>query len=200
MTAPTLEPDVVPSRRLLAKATLVALAVATVVLVTTVLPAEYGIDALGTGRALGLLNIAASGAASAGGPIIPQANPYKVDTIEFLLIPTGTVEYKYRLETGATMLYTWKADGPLVFSMHTVPDGKPPDASEAFENGEKDQGHGSYAAPYAGLHGWYWENKGKESVTFRLTTAGFYTSATMFADGEQYPYEVKDIPPPPPDP
>jgi hypothetical protein len=157
-----------------------------------VLPGEYGIDPLGTGRALGLLKTAATSS-----PIIPQANPYKVDTIELLLIPTQRVEYKYHLEKGATMLYTWKADAPVVFDMHTVPDGKPRSASESFEAGEKDQAHGAYTPPYSGLHGWFWENRGKDTVNIRLTTAGFYTGATMFSDGEQYPFKVKDIPPPP---
>ncbi len=43
-----------PSAHTLAMATAVALLVAGLVLVTIVLPAEYGIDPLGTGRALGL--------------------------------------------------------------------------------------------------------------------------------------------------
>lgn len=49
-----------PSTRRLLKATAVAVAVAGVLLVTTVLPAEYGIDPTGVGAALGLDAIAAS--------------------------------------------------------------------------------------------------------------------------------------------
>jgi hypothetical protein len=48
----------VPSRKKLLTATLVALAVACVILIAFVLPAEYGIDPLGTGRALGLTDLA----------------------------------------------------------------------------------------------------------------------------------------------
>jgi hypothetical protein len=39
-------------------ATIIALIVAAVVLVVAVLPAEYGIDPLGTGKALGLMDLA----------------------------------------------------------------------------------------------------------------------------------------------
>lgn len=54
MSAPQssrLEPS---SPRRLARSTLIALLVATLLLVTVVLPAEYGIDPTGLGRALGL--------------------------------------------------------------------------------------------------------------------------------------------------
>ena len=43
-----------PSQRALARATLMAAAVAGVLLLTVVLPAEYGIDPTGAGRVLGL--------------------------------------------------------------------------------------------------------------------------------------------------
>jgi len=46
-----------PSGRALAKATIVSMLVASVTLVSVVLPAEYGTDPLGTGRALGLANL-----------------------------------------------------------------------------------------------------------------------------------------------
>jgi hypothetical protein len=53
MTTPSSSSDV-PSRASLLRSTLIALAVATVLLVTCVLPAEYGKDLTGVGRLLGL--------------------------------------------------------------------------------------------------------------------------------------------------
>src|SRR5690242_2968268 len=47
-----------PSRKTIAKATAVAGLVAAGLLVTAVLPAEYGIDPLGTGKALRLMDLA----------------------------------------------------------------------------------------------------------------------------------------------
>ena len=58
MTTQTTVQGHVPSLRSLAIATLVALLCAGGILVAFVLPAEYGIDPLGTGRALGLTDLA----------------------------------------------------------------------------------------------------------------------------------------------
>ena len=58
MTPPTtLPPTAAPSTGRLALATVLALGVAFIILFTTVLPAEYGIDPLGTGKALGLMDL-----------------------------------------------------------------------------------------------------------------------------------------------
>ena len=46
-----------PSKQQILKATAVALGVALVIFLTTVLPAEYGIDPLHTGKALGLMSL-----------------------------------------------------------------------------------------------------------------------------------------------
>lgn len=208
MTESTTTPPatVVPSRRSLLKATAFALVVAIIVLTTAVLPAEYGIDPLGTGKALGLSGIAgATGptvipkTAAAGGPITPRPAGYKVDAIELTLIPGDTVEYKYHLDAGAPMLYTWKATVPIEFDMHTEPDQGGAAKSDSFEAGTKSEGHGSYIAPYAGIHGWYWKNTNPtESVKITLQTAGFYSVAKMFAgDPEPSEMEVQDPPPPP---
>lgn len=54
MSNPPLPPGEPPSPRKLLRSTLIALAVAVLLLVTVVLPAEYGIDPTGVGRVLGL--------------------------------------------------------------------------------------------------------------------------------------------------
>ena len=46
-----------------------------------------------------------------GGPLTPSDTTYKVDAIEFWLIPDQFVEYKFNLKTGAMMVFNWKADG-----------------------------------------------------------------------------------------
>ncbi len=132
-----------------------------------------------------------------GGPLTPSATTYKVDAIEFGLMPDQFVEYKFRLKTGARMVFNWKATAPIDVDFHTVPDGKPISASETFMRGKASSGHGTYRAPYPGLHGWYWLNTGKEFVTIVLNASGFFTEARMFSGdpvGEQM--EVQDPPPP----
>jgi hypothetical protein len=183
-----------PALRQLAKTTAIALTVAAVLLVTIVLPAEYAVDPLGTGRRLGLTEIASppvsvaeemrpTGAALiplSKGPIGEYPAGFKLDVFEITLQPYEYVEYKYHLEQGATMLYTWSASAPLVQDFHGeraggATDGRP--AEESFDKENRRQASGSFAAPFAGIHGWYWENPGGSPVTIKLTSSGFYGSA-----------------------
>ena len=78
------------------------------------------------------------------------------------------------------------------FDFHTEPAGKPSSASDSFEKGEAVQKKGGYTAPYDGIHGWYWENKGSAPVTVTLTSAGFLqpcdaVSAQATAPGHRNP-------------
>jgi hypothetical protein len=131
------------------------------------------------------------------GPMDPAKAGYKVDGIDLTLEPGQAVEYKFHLEQGAVMIYTWKVvEGANVrFDFHTVPDGKPLTASERFMAGETSGSSGVYTAPYAGLHGWWWENTSKGTATIRLNASGFFSKGVMFAP-EPYDMEVKDPPVP----
>lgn len=132
-----------------------------------------------------------------GDPLTPSDTTYKVDAIEFGLRPDQFVEYKFRLTTGAVMVFNWKADFPIDVDFHTVPDGKPISASETYLRGSKSQGQGIYRAPYPGLHGWYWKNTGTTIVKILLNASGFFTEARMFSgDPVGEPMEVQDPPPP----
>jgi hypothetical protein len=184
----------VPSARKLLLSTAAAVVVAMVLLATTILPAEYGIDPLGTGKILGLTAISAplveaEPAAPAGaptltptqdGPVAHFSAEYKVDTIQLVLDPYQYVEYKYRLEKGATMLYAWTATSPPIYDFHADPDGEPKPDPVSFDKKSKPRASGAFTAPFAGIHGWYWENPGGEPLTITLTTAGFYSTATEF--------------------
>jgi len=132
-----------------------------------------------------------------GGPLAPSPTTYKVDAIEFYLPPNQFVEYKFNLKTGQTMVFNWKATGPVDVDFHTVPEGKPISASETFFRGKATSGQGTYRAPYPGLHGWYWLNSGKEGVNIVLNASGFFSQAMMFSgDPVGEPMEVQDPPPP----
>ena len=157
---------------------------AVIILVTAVLPAEYGLDPVGTGRALGLLNLFNAAppriAAADGGPVALQPAGFRVDT-RMLTVPSlGSVEFKYRLPKGAVLVYAWRATAPVDFDFHTEPAGQPPSASETFERGSADVTQGSYTAPYDGLHGWYWENLYDTDVAITLEAAGFFTEGVLF--------------------
>ena len=160
-----------PSGRRLALVTTASLLGAIVIVIGVVLPAEYGIDPLGTGNAFGLMGL------SRIQPITPEDTQYKTDVLEFELAPTEWAESTYRMVEGASMLFSWEATGPVSFNFHSAPDGAPAGYAESFDTKEVEQAHGSYMAPFSGIHGWYWENLGSGYVTIRLTTAGFYSEA-----------------------
>src|SRR5579859_3147577 len=106
----------VPTKAAILRATTIALAVALILLVTAVLPAEYGIDPLRVGRLLNLTGISQSEEAAVGkaipassGIYTLQAATYKVDTEDAGLHPGQGFEIKYHLQKGASLVFAWKA-------------------------------------------------------------------------------------------
>jgi hypothetical protein len=168
-------------------ATVVALAVAAAVLVVAVLPAEYGVDPLGTGRLLGLTALAET----RPGVIARQESGYRRNSVSFTLGPFEAVEFKYRIEQGGAMVYTWRSTGPVMYDFHSEPDGAEEGYAESFDKQQSSEAHGTYTAPFSGIHGWYWENPGRAPVTITLTTAGFYSKALELRDGDssEHPLE-----------
>ena len=124
--------------------------------VVAVLPAEYGIDPTGAGRLLGL-NALATGAGTA---IAAQEQPYNTDATEFVLGSYETVEYKYRLASGASLQYSWETSRPVIYDFHAEPDGAAAGYAESFDQQTLPKAHGTYVATFPGIHGWYWENPG----------------------------------------
>jgi hypothetical protein len=144
-----------PSMAKIAIATLIALIVASIILVVAVLPAEYGIDPLHTGKALGLMDLAntaeekkpaaatsadpetttimpkASGETKSGAPIvkgtfIAQKQRYKTDSREIHLAPGEGMEIKYHMPKGGGLVYSWTATGKVAYEFHGEPDRNPP--------------------------------------------------------------------------
>jgi hypothetical protein len=182
-----------PTLATLGRTTAVALVVAAIILVTTVLPAEYAIDPLGTGRWLGLTEIASPTVdavemtRSPGAPLKPlqtgrvatYPGTFSYDVYEVRLEPFEYVEYKYQLEQDATMMFSWTATAAVTQDFHgdraTVGDGEA--AEESYDKEDRQGADGAFTAPFAGIHGWFWENPNADPVTVRLTTSGFYSGA-----------------------
>ena len=94
-TAPDPRVPEPPSKAKLAWASLAALLVAGIVLVTAVLPAEYDIDPLGIGKALGLVVLSGSGSGEIpvrSDGLIAQESSYRIDRRTFVL-PPGCVSF-----------------------------------------------------------------------------------------------------------
>jgi hypothetical protein len=91
------------------------------------------------------------------------------------------MEYKYRLEKGRALLYTWKATGPVNYELHAEPDGGPRGFAQSYEKRDGVQNaSGTLTAPFSGIHGWFWENRTAQPVTVTLESAGFYNLAHEF--------------------
>lgn len=209
-----------PSKTKLLQATVIAMAVAMVLLFIAILPAEYGIDPTGFGSTLGLSGLAESGTAAAAasegagepagavieaptikGAFVAQPKRYKIDSREIKLAVGEGMEIKYHMEKGAGMVYSWTATPAelLFFEFHAEPDVKPAGASEDYyESYEKDdqvgksQSNGTFIAPNTGIHGWFWENGTGVPVTIKLVTAGFYDHIIEYRDGGKRPLEPSD--------
>jgi len=179
-----------PSKRQILTATAIALTVASVGLVTIILPAEYGSDPTGIGRALGLMRMTereatvplpASGQSAnvptkAGAASLYGA-AYKTQTVEFTLDRYQYMEFKYHMEKDASMVWSWNTSVPVDYDFHGEPDGGTESDVVSYEKNEAQQRHGSLVAPFKGVHGWFWENTTGEPVTVRVSSAGFYDHA-----------------------
>jgi hypothetical protein len=189
--------DAVDNRRWIAVAIGSTLLVAGLTLVAVVLPAEYAIDPLGTGSRLGLLDLGITGRqvrdldAAAGSrshdrtpTVVPQDRAFTEETVAFNVAAHEAMEYKYRLDKAAALLYTWTATGALDYEFHAEPDGAPRGYAESYEKTQDtSRASGTLTAPFAGIHGWYWQNNSSQAVTITLKTAGFYHMAHEFRGG-----------------
>jgi len=119
------------------------------------------------------------------GAIKHHDGAFKSDTIEFVLQPNEGMEYKYRLARDAGFLFSWSATAPIHYEMHSVPDGAPSDFAETFDKQDaRSAEHGSYLAPFTGIHGWYWQNRTNAPVTLTFTASGFFTESQEFRRGQ----------------
>jgi hypothetical protein len=176
-----------PSLKTLITCVCLAFACALVLLVTVILPAEYAIDPLGTGRFLGLVGLG-TGEQQIAGVNEVQDEHYRIDEFSFTLAPFESLEYKYRLAEHAGLVYAWEATHELVFDLHAEPDGAEPGYAESFEQGRGVSRAGVYNAPFSGIHGWFWENRSQQDVSVTLRASGFFPAATEFRSGAEIQY------------
>jgi hypothetical protein len=190
-----------PSSRALLRSTLIAAAVAAVLLVTVVLPAEYGVDPTGIGRVIGLTEMgeikmelareaAAADAAPVGTPAAASpetaagtapattaetSSAARSDETSVTLQPGQGREIKLEMREGASVEYAWVVDGGVVnYDTH----GDRPGLSyHGYAKGTaQPSDEGVLVAAFDGMHGWFWRNRGRQPVTVRLRTSGEYTN------------------------
>lgn len=181
----------------LLKATAVALMVAGAILATTVLPAEYGIDPTGIGGSLGLTMLSAEPAEAAVAPtvlpvdstaplpslenaVVQRPAPFHTEDLSLTLAPDQGAEIKTAMKAGERFEFSWTSVGGRVsFDMH----GEKPNDGDNFSSYWKDrdqrEAHGSFVAPFDGVHGWYWKNRGSAPVTVTVKVSGYFDKLYM---------------------
>lgn len=186
MNAPSIEE--LPTVRQLNRATLLAAAGAAVILVTTVLPAEYGVDPTGIGGALGLTAMGQTKQGAAEGAAVPDvaaANGEPVTTVlpdgstqvRLTLRPYQGKEIKATMKAGAEMRYRWATDGAAVeYEFHGDPKGAVGDEYTSYEKGDSAGDSGTFKAPFEGRHGWFWKNNSNKPIIVTATAKGSFES------------------------
>lgn len=156
----------------LLRGSIAAVLLAGITLVTIILPAEYDIDPLGTGRALGLTEIAAA----ADKPAVPVGDTaVREDELYIDIAPGKGLEYKLHMKPGQKVLHSWSVEGgDLYFDFHGEPTGDTTGYYESFAESTASGMNGLFYAPFDGSHGWYWRNKNEWPLTIKLKLKGEY--------------------------
>jgi len=165
----------VVSIKTLMKSSIVATVIALIVFVCFILPVEYNIDPTQIGHKLGLsaLNQQAEESAPIAQQTVSAAQEQHVIEVS---VPAGTgIEYKFHMRQYEKMTYEWLTDGdPLYFDLHGEPQGDTTGYFESYAIASLKGMKGSFTAPFAGSHGWYWKNTSDQPVAIQLMVEGQY--------------------------
>ena len=176
-----------PTTAQLNRATGLAALIAGAILVTTVLPAEYGIDPTGIGSALGLKEMGdmkAIASLADEAPVATTANgPVAAATASSAGVQNGNVtltlqpgegqEVKATMNAGEEFDFSWSTNGGAVnYDQHGEMAGAASSDFTSYERGTKASSSGKFRAPFDGTHGWYWRNRTDGPVTITVTATG----------------------------
>ncbi len=181
-----------PSKRSILIGSAAAIVAGVVLVVFAVLPAEFGIDPTGFGKATRITEIAnpvgnpylAKGLKRQGvftqSDTPPTPEPGATDHWEFDLGPFEGIELKYVVEQGQPMTFFWSANGSLDYDMHAHPFEGGTELTESYSIEGADHLGGRYVAPFTGIHGWYWQNRSMNPVHLILDASGKITGSKIF--------------------
>ena len=151
---------------------------AALIVIALVMPAEHGIDPTGIGERLGLMGLSQQTAAVSAD--VPHS--HRNHTISFELSPYEFVEFKYLVEANSALLYSWTATSEVLYDFHGHPDKDSDEGAVTHKLGRADHYAGTFIAPFTGVHGWYWENRGATPVTVTVQSAGYFERAFEWRD------------------
>ena len=200
----------VPSTTKLIKSTILAAVTAGVLLITVVMPAEYGIDPTGIGNAVGLKRMGeikvslaeeakadeAQNQALAEAPVkvehaevvaaekAPESVAATVETqsheMSVTLAPDEGTEIKVAMKKGAKVGYVWETNGGKA-NFDVHGDSKELKINyHNYSKGSEVKSEGTLEAAFDGSHGWFWRNRTKEPLTITIKTNGEYSSIKRY--------------------
>lgn len=181
-----------PTTAKLIKSTIIAIIAAAVILITLVLPAEFGIDPTGLGKLTGLQRMGeikasldkeleesesdpiasiTDDAPTINEPITDPASP-RTDELSVTLAPDKSTEIKITMTKGTAVEFTWSTNqGQAFYDLHG-------DSKEVnyhiYEKGTAQTKSGTLTAEFDGNHGWYWKNRTTSPITITLKATGHY--------------------------
>ena len=190
-----------PTSTQLYRSTIIAALTAIFILITVVLPAEYGIDPTGIGKKIGLTEmgeiktqLAEEAEMDHQSMNIQQYQPSILqsllglfvssaqaeesaswrDSVNFTLSHGETAEWKLVMTEGQRAEFNMLVEGGRVnFDLHGHGSGK----SVTYEKGRGSSGsEGSFTAQFDGEHGWFWRNRDKQNVTVTVLLKGEYSA------------------------
>ncbi|SLN14078.1 hypothetical protein TRL7639_00191 [Falsiruegeria litorea R37] len=183
-----------PSSAQLLKSTIIAAVAAVAILITIVLPSEYGIDPTRIGRVLGLTEMgeiktqlaeeAEQDRQAAGeeqssildlffsAAYAQQAETWK-DEISFELTPGQGAEWKLVMDKEAEAEFRWyTSDAVVNYDLHGDGSGQ----SISYKKGRGLSSEtGTITAAFTGNHGWFFRNRTSAPLTITLQLRGAYS-------------------------
>jgi hypothetical protein len=127
------------------------------------------------------------GTLTATGIAVPADAKFVSDHWQYELLPYDSIEMKYKLAQGRPMIFSWHAPVPMHYDMHSVPDQGGNPATESFEISDAPSQTAVYVAPFAGIHGWFWQNQTLNSVTVTIDATGAFDGAVTFDQAGEHP-------------
>ncbi|MBU2936793.1 MULTISPECIES: hypothetical protein [Pacificibacter] len=109
--------------------------------------------------------------------------PFHSEVIDIQIEDYGEVEYKFVMPADTTFVYSWQVleaqgDG-VYYDFHGHPSSEdavnfPEGFEMAYAKGEGLTQSGSFTAPFAGYHGFYFMNIEEGPITVRLNISGYW--------------------------
>lgn len=193
--------DELPTAAQLLRSSIIAVVGAILILVTVIMPAEYGLDPTGIGNALGLTEMGeikkelSDEAERDHGSTLPDRDETGLvnrllgaivgtaqasekgtwqDEVRFELKPGDTHELKLTMKKGDVAEYEMIVEGARVnFDLHAHGDGE----AVTYKKGRGSAGsEGKLVADFDGNHGWFWRNRDNKALTVTLKLRGAYSA------------------------